>query len=78
MDIPETVKNELKKPLGKFVELSQMKKIAQKKKFLNGKRKYTMAKADSSEIAILPKVMTNAVIRLTCIMCKTGALDPAP
>ena len=53
-------------------------KIAQKKKFLNGNRKYTMANADNSEMAILPKVMTSAVTRLTHIMRATGAFDPAP
>ena len=53
-------------------------KIAQKKKFLNGKRKYTMANADNSEMAILPNVMTSAVTRLTHIMRATGAFEPAP
>ena len=35
-----------------------------------------MAKADSSEIVILPMAMTSAVTRLTHIMCATGALEP--
>ena len=35
-----------------------------------------MAKADSSEIAILPMVMTSAVTRLTHIMRATGAFEP--
>ena len=50
-------------------------KIIQKKKFLSGKRKYTIANADKSEIVILPKVMTSAVTRLTHIMRATGAPD---
>ena len=37
-----------------------------------------MANADSSEIVILPKVMTRAVTRLTHIMRATGAVEPAP
>ena len=45
---------------------------------LKGKRKYTMANADSSEMAILPTVMTMAVTKLTHIMCATGALEPGP
>ncbi|MCY1364690.1 hypothetical protein D9M69_515060 [compost metagenome] len=52
-------------------------KMAQKQIFLNGKRKYTMAKADSSEMVILPMAMTMAVTKLTHIMCATGALEPA-
>ena len=36
-------------------------KIIQNTRFLNGKRKYTMAKADSSEIAILPMAMIRAL-----------------
>lgn len=53
-------------------------KMSQKQMPLNGKRKYTMANADSSEIAILPMVMTMAVTKLTHIMCATGAVEPAP
>ena len=53
-------------------------KIAQKHSCLNGKRKYTTAKADSSEMAILPTVMTMAVTKLTHIMRATGAVEPAP
>ena len=37
-----------------------------------------MAKADSSETAILPKVMSSAVTRLTNIIRPTEAFDPAP
>ena len=36
-----------------------------------------MAKADSSEIAILPIAMTRADTRLTSIMRPTGAFDAA-
>ena len=53
-------------------------KMAQKKNMRPGKRKYTMAKADSSEMAILPMAMINAEIRLTIIICPTGALEPEP
>ena len=53
-------------------------KMAQKKNMRPGNRKYTMAKADSSEIAILPTAMTIAVTRLTTIMRPTGAVDAAP
>ena len=51
-------------------------KIIQKTIFLNGKRKYTMAKADSSEIAILPMLMTSAVTRLIHIMRPTTTRAP--
>ena len=37
-----------------------------------------MANADSSEIAILPNVITSAVTRLTHIIRATGAVDPGP
>ena len=40
----------------------------------NGKRKYTTAKAESSEIAILPIEMTSAVTRLTQSIGATGAI----
>ena len=40
-------------------------KIIQKTTLRPGKRKYTTAKADSSEIAILPMAMTKAVTVLT-------------
>ena len=53
-------------------------KMAQKKNMRNGKRKYTMANADSSDMAILPSAMTSAVTRLTIIICPTGALEPLP
>ncbi len=53
-------------------------KISQKQIFLNGKRKYTSAKADSSEIAILPTVITMAETKLIHIMRATGALEPGP
>ena len=53
-------------------------KISQKQMPLNGKRKYTMANADSSEMAILPTVMTMAVTKLTHIMRATGAPEPGP
>ena len=50
-------------------------KMAQKKKPFSGKRTYTIAKADSSEIAILPKAMTSAVTRLTHIIRAAGAVE---
>jgi hypothetical protein len=54
-------------------------KIIQKKKLRSGNRKYTIANADSSEIAILPIAMTSAEIRLFTIMRPTPATDsPAP
>jgi len=37
-----------------------------------------MAKADSSEMAILPMLITSAETRLTHIMWATGAVEPAP
>ena len=46
-------------------------KIIQNTRPRSGKRKYTTAKADSSEIAILPMEITSAVIRLT------SSIDPA-
>ena len=52
-------------------------KMAQKHSILNGKRKYTMANADSSEMAILPTVMTMATTKLTHIMCTTLVLEPS-
>ena len=51
-------------------------KIIQNTSVRPGKRKYTMAKADSSEIAILPMAMTSALIRLTVII-GSGRLQPA-
>ena len=36
-----------------------------------------MAKADSSEMAILPRVMTMATTKLTHIMCTTLVLEPS-
>ncbi len=53
-------------------------KMAQKNRFFIGNRKYTMAKADSSEMAILPKVMTSAETRLTHSIRAAGAVEPAP
>ena len=53
-------------------------KIAQKNAMRNGKRKYTSAKADSSEMVILPREMTRAVTRLTTIMRPTEAWEPLP
>ncbi|MNQ33289.1 hypothetical protein D3C85_467160 [compost metagenome] len=53
-------------------------KIIQKKNMRPGKRKYTTAKADSSEIAILPMEIDSAMIRLTYIMRPTGAPDEPP
>ena len=35
-----------------------------------------MAKADSSEIRILPSAMPTAIVRLTSIMRPTGAREP--
>ena len=51
-------------------------KIIQKKSCLKGKRKYTNAKADNSEMDIFPIAITSAVIRLTVIMRPTPALEP--
>lgn len=36
-----------------------------------------MAKAESSEITILPSAMTSAITRLTVIMRPTGAVEAA-
>ncbi len=53
-------------------------KIIQNTRFRIGKRKYTMANADSSEIAILPTVMMSALTRLTHIMgAAAGIVLPA-
>ena len=49
-------------------------KIIQKTTLRNGKRKYTTANAESSEIAILPIEMTSAVTRLTQSIGATGAI----
>ncbi len=49
-------------------------KIIQNTRPRNGKRKYTIANADSSEIAILPIAMTSALTRLTIIIGATGAM----
>ena len=43
-------------------------KIIQKTTLRRGKRKYTMANADSMEMVILPMAITSALIRLTSIM----------
>ncbi|CFP64165.1 Uncharacterised protein [Bordetella pertussis] len=54
-------------------------KIIQKKNMRPGKRKYTTANADSSEMAILPSEIASAMIRLTYIMRPTGApYEPPP
>ena len=45
----------------------------QNTRFLAGNRKYTMAKADSSEIAILPMAMISALARLMPIIGNAGA-----
>ena len=45
----------------------------QKKNTRNGKRKYTIAKAEISEMAILPSAITIAMTRLTHSMWPTGA-----
>ena len=47
-------------------------KIIQNTMVRPGKRKYTTAKADSSEMAILPMAMTSALTRLTSIIGATG------
>ena len=47
-------------------------KIIQKTTLRNGKRKYTMAKAESSEMAILPMAMVSALIKLMPIIGKAG------
>ena len=53
-------------------------KIIQKNTMRNGKRKYTMANADSSEMMILPTAIDSAITRLLNIMRLTGAaLAPA-
>ena len=44
----------------------------------NGKRKYTMAKADSSEIAILPMAITMATTKLTHSIGQPGGMVPPP
>jgi len=43
-------------------------KISQNTVPRKGKRKYTMAKADSSEMVILPTAITSALIRLVSSM----------
>ena len=43
-------------------------KIIQNTRLRRGKRKYTMAKAESKEMAILPRAMTSALTKLTHIM----------
>ena len=49
-------------------------KIIQKHRPRSGKRKYTTANADSSEIAILPSAMTSALTRLIHIIGATGEI----
>lgn len=53
-------------------------KIIQNTRFLSGKRKYTIANADSSEMMIFPIAMVSAVIRLTHSMGATGAMVDPP
>ena len=54
-------------------------KMAQKHRLRKGKRKYTTANADSSEMAILPSAITMAVMKLTIIMRATGGRSaPSP
>jgi hypothetical protein len=48
-------------------------KIIQKKTIRSRKRKYTTAKAASSEMLIFPKVMPSAMIRLFSIIVPTVA-----
>src|SRR5476651_1401511 len=48
-------------------------KISQKARFLNGKRKNTMAYAESMEIAILPIEITSAMTRLFSSIWPNGA-----
>ena len=50
--------------------------MSQKNSDLPGKRKYTMAKADSSEMAILPSAMPIAITRLLRSIVATGTLTP--
>ena len=50
-----------------------VRKIIQKNRPRPGKRKYTSAKADSIEMAILPMAIASADTRLTHIMRPTGA-----
>jgi hypothetical protein len=52
-----------------------VRKIVQKQSIRNGKRKYTMQKAERTEIAILPSAMPSAMISELSIMVATG---PAP
>ena len=47
-------------------------KIIQNTTLRSGNLKYTMAKADSSEMAILPMAMTSALTRLMPIIGKAG------
>jgi hypothetical protein len=49
-------------------------KMSQNTRLRNGKRKYTIANADSREIAILPSEMTSALTRLTHIIPATGVM----
>ena len=49
-------------------------KIIQNTRPRNGKRKYTMAKADSIEMAILPTAITMAVTKLTHSMRPAGGM----
>ena len=53
-------------------------KMPQKNSCRIGKRKYTIAKADSREMAILPTAMIKALTRLTTIMRPTATLVPGP
>ena len=53
-------------------------KIIQNTRPRNGKRKYTSANADSSEMAILPSAMPSAITRLVHIIGQPAAMVPPP
>ncbi len=56
----------------------KVRKIIQKMNERPGKRKYTMANADSMEIEILPIAIASAEIRLTSSMRATGGAETLP
>ena len=53
-------------------------KIIQKTAMRNGNLKYTIANAESKDIAIFPTAMSNAQTKLTPIMRATEAVEPEP
>ncbi len=53
-------------------------KIIQNARLRNGKRKYTIANADNSDMTILPTAMTSALMRLLTIIRPTPAPADSP